>query len=93
MDTKHDRALQQEDVGSIGGLSLDGAEGLRCYHSFVNDNFLINGRTMEGDWAVGIKAVTGILIPNNNMQKLSQNWEKSRFSFILVEKTAIFVIF
>ena len=48
VDTKHGRALQHEDVGSIGGLSLDGAEILRCYHSFVNECFLINGRTMEG---------------------------------------------
>ena len=43
-----------------------------------------------GDWAAGIKAVTGILIPKNNMQKLSQNWEKSSFSIILAKKTAIF---
>jgi hypothetical protein len=45
------------------------------------------------EWAVGIKAVTGKLIPNNNMQKLSQNWEKLSFSIILAKKTAIFCDF
>ena len=83
--------------------SESGGDG-ECYPGYLVHIKAVSHRTCPalqevfsilklGEWAAGIKAVTGILIPKNNIQKLSQNWEKSRFSIILVEKTAIFVIF